>query len=534
MSSHGCHAGVNMRGRIITVVVLAWALLGCNEAGPPIDRVQLNLVDKAIFQGEWWYGQTVVGVDGDEAGTVGNWEGMQAWADLGLDTGQSGTMPRIRWVIDEGFLYAYRAYELIAGGNDDGRAPDFRGQPLAAFRIQGHFDVRYDYNPVTGERTNVRVENASDRRWYERRFMRVDWSQNVMTSFYYLSDIDLGSGFRREPAALFFDEGSVAPADYLPKFVRVGEDPEYRFAAEWPANARNTVHYMAFVTQELHSPGAQCFYYAIPCQTVAVQIRNAFLRVPPNHEYAVETQSHAEFDRFGTFRTYQRTYVRGGAPRDTVAERCETDADCGSGGRCDPTRRICVGGLTRDLGELDFLAFYRPRHNFYADSLTDQECIADWQCDGRYEGIPEKAGSVCDRAARRCTIPMRDRPTRRVVYHLNKGYPVHLVRAAFEVVADWNEVFMRGQRALTGRPLPSGGRTRCQSVDPTRYCYCGTDPDGTPRRAAEVGEDGTCAYRYDPFQRPDCGRGRRFEPVPVLGKRASRPGSPGVVRGLRP
>ena len=54
--------------------------------------------------------------------------------DFGVDKGESLTMARIRWVLDENFLYAYRAYELIDGGNDDGRMN--RGQPLAAYAVQ--------------------------------------------------------------------------------------------------------------------------------------------------------------------------------------------------------------------------------------------------------------------------------------------------------------------------------------------------------------------------------------------------------------
>ena len=54
--------------------------------------------------------------------------------DFGVDKGESFTMARIRWVLDENFLYAYRAYELIDGGNDDNRMN--RSQPLAAYAVQ--------------------------------------------------------------------------------------------------------------------------------------------------------------------------------------------------------------------------------------------------------------------------------------------------------------------------------------------------------------------------------------------------------------
>jgi hypothetical protein len=290
--------------------------------------------------------------------------------------------------------------------------------------------------------------------------------------------------------------------------VRVADDPGYRFADEWPAENQNDVHYMSFVTQELYSPGVNCLIYNIPCQTAAVTVRSSFLRVPPQHEFAVETQSHREFDRFGTFRTYQRTYVRGGANRSTVEERCTADSDCGTGGYCDMSYfsdpespgfiegltgvGVCSGGLSEDHGELDFLTFYRPRHNHFMDHLTDQRCTADYQCDGRYgAGSP---GSVCDRSAERCTVPMADRDIRVVDYYLNPGFPKHLVKAAFETVGDWNGSFMAGHRGRTGEPLPTADSTMCQSDNPIGYCYCGSPDDRG---------DGTCEYRYDPFETPE-------------------------------
>ena len=477
----------------LTCLAATLAVVGCNEAGPDIDRVQTSLVDKNVFEGEWYYGQTVIHVDGDEAATLGTYEGEQPWGDRGIDGsdyGLSPSMPRIRWVIDEDYLFAYRAYELQDGGNNDGDDPNFRGQPLAVFPITRHVDLRQDYNPVTGERSNVRVENSSDRRWYERTHMYVDWSQNMISSFNGVMDATYAAlYYQRESAPFFFEENGhdSFPASWAPQFVRIGEDREgFRWADEWPSDMDGTVHYMSFVTQELYSPGANCLYVGGgACQTVGLTIRHAFLRVPPNHEYAVETQTHREFDEFGLFRTHGRTFIRGNRPVEETARACETVADCGvSGGDC--VDGICVGGLARNYGDTDFLNFFRPRFNFWADSLQeDTSCVADHQC-------PD-AGSQCDLAAGQCTVPYEERPIRRVAYHLNPGYPKHLVRVSFQTIGDWNEAFMRGQRAVKGTPLPTGPDIACQDSDPTAYCYCGS-PEAM---------GGSCKWQYDPFQSPD-------------------------------
>src|SRR5690606_18801135 len=110
--------------------------------------------------------------------------GNNAGDDTGGFLGQA--IPRIRWVIDEDFLYAYRDYELVADPEDPFTArgdedEDFLGQPVAAFRIESHFDIQRTYNSVTGEQQNVIVEDTADRHWYERQFMRVDWSSNLIS-----------------------------------------------------------------------------------------------------------------------------------------------------------------------------------------------------------------------------------------------------------------------------------------------------------------------------------------------------------------
>ena len=87
-----------------------------------------------------------VEADGDatlvgSGATLYMFPGGSAFTDLALDSGQSASIGRIRWVIDEDFLYAYRSYELIDGGNDDGRDTDFhppRVQPGHRSGLQRH------------------------------------------------------------------------------------------------------------------------------------------------------------------------------------------------------------------------------------------------------------------------------------------------------------------------------------------------------------------------------------------------------------
>jgi hypothetical protein len=195
-----------------------------------------------------------------------------------------------------------------------------------------------------------------------------------------------------------------------------------------------------------------------------------------------------------------------------------------------------VGGLTEDRGETDFLTFYTSRQNLYADSLTDRECTSDWECDGRYltcreasdreaceQDLRDRQGSVCDPAARRCTIPERARPIRPLEYRLGPGFPAHFVRATFEAVAQWNEALMRGRRGAEGllpidqvecdedeedrledddqvkgdgvctTDLRKDARVRCQDENPAAFCFCGSPEE----------QGGRCARPYDPFESPE-------------------------------
>lgn len=386
---------------------------GCAEPGPLIDRTQANLVDKSIFEGDWWYARTVVEVDDDaawgieQAGAGAPWPGAMSNYDI---AGRSGIAGRIRWVIDETRLIAYRANEVVRGAADNADDPRYLGQPLAIFPIEAHVDVRREYDPVTGEPMNVVSENQ-DRRWYDRQFMRVDWSTNLVTWGLFGDSLDFDQifgTFRREPVRSFVQEGGDPrfPDSWRPTFVRIGDDPNYRFRDEWPDDMADTVHYMSFVTHELWTP---LFCGGPTCETsFHIAVRHAFLRVPPEHEYAVETLPNSEYDRFGIIRTESRTYVRGGRDRSTLGTYCDarcvatcdvltctSDDQCGDGGRC--SRGECVAGTY----------------------FNEEQCGAGGQCTIRFDegwgrsfatcsaGVREDAddcgvGTMCDYGTGRC------------------------------------------------------------------------------------------------------------------------------------
>jgi len=184
-----------MSTRRALIALFAGALLaGCAEERPTINRVQPYAMKKSFFVGpdlkddkdnpEFWTQATLIDV------------GYGA-AQLGLfNSTFTQNLSRIRWQITEDYLFARLAYERVEGsdGKGAGKATN-DGQIVAAFRIEKHFDVVRDYNPTTGEQLNVLNENTTDRPWYERAYMRVDWSKNEATDTYDFDTLSLLGAF---------------------------------------------------------------------------------------------------------------------------------------------------------------------------------------------------------------------------------------------------------------------------------------------------------------------------------------------------
>ncbi|HEY3493195.1 MAG TPA: hypothetical protein VGK73_00860 [Polyangiaceae bacterium] len=175
------------RYSLVTLAALA-ALAGCAEERPPINQVQANALEKSFFVGQLDdYGDDPEFYKRGTIVDVGYGAGTQA-----LFTSTYGQpLTRIRWEITEFTLNARLAYERISGTDSKGetvngveRIPTTDGQIVASYAIQSHFDIRRDYNPQTGEELNVVVENTSDQPWYARKYFRVDWSKNLVTTAY--------------------------------------------------------------------------------------------------------------------------------------------------------------------------------------------------------------------------------------------------------------------------------------------------------------------------------------------------------------
>jgi hypothetical protein len=435
------------------------ALASCAE-DETVNRVQVNVVEKSIFEGSWYMSRTVIDVDYEGAG-LGTFPG-----DAASDFGEASfsAIPRVRWVIDEDYVYAYRDYELISGVDGAPREPGSEfGQPVAAYRVESHFDIKRAYNPITGEQQNVIIEDTQDRDWYERQFMRVDWSMNALPGYYgQIHDLYAVIGlWGREPSPLYIQAESEWPDSWQPTFTRMTcasiDDTSANCDSrdrDWAGDyEQHELYHISFVQQDLLSPGlvpdpftgqpvnwCMSVYGDAPlCSAHAVYTRTSFLKVSDTREYVPTNWVDTRFDRHGYFRLEQPTYDRSIDINDNA------------------------------YFETDFLNYSINRHNIWRDWVDDS-------------GNP---------------IPYADRPVRQIVWYTTPEIPAHLVKPSMAIASGWNEPVMATIRALRGRPAASYPRVDCQTTEPDGYCFCQTDPaDGSIINP-------TCAGQYDPFLTPE-------------------------------
>lgn len=177
----------NAAGRFLALLTATGTMgmmYGCENRNPDINQVQPGYVRKAIFEtgDEWHYRRTIV-----KSETTNSFA-IEGSGDIFLD--------RIKFEVQEDVLLAYKPYENIPGSQtheveDDKFNEFYKGTVVAAWPISSHFDIIRNYDSLTGNLTNVLAENTNDRHWYEREYMRVDWSTNLLEGSF-LADFTFG------------------------------------------------------------------------------------------------------------------------------------------------------------------------------------------------------------------------------------------------------------------------------------------------------------------------------------------------------
>ena len=156
---------------IILLCFIFWS--SCSSHKDTINRIG-DSYDKAMFNPnwetsllspEWYYRMTVVDTaPGSKALSVGDGHWLHP--------------ETIRFEITYDLLIGWRSQPTVPGSEAENS--NYRGAPVVAFKITSHFDAARNYDPMTSAKGNLLVENTTDHGWDKRRFIKVDFSKNVV------------------------------------------------------------------------------------------------------------------------------------------------------------------------------------------------------------------------------------------------------------------------------------------------------------------------------------------------------------------
>jgi len=272
-------------------------MVGCAQERPTINRVDSYALAKNFFVGpkindptddpEFYAATTIVDVP----------YGVQT----GVFTGAVGELRRIKWEVTKETLNARLTFEPIQNADGKGNRSTNSGQIVASFKIDSHFDIKREYNPQTGEELNVIGENTTDRPWYERDYMRVDWSSNLVEAS---NSFDPLAGLRADGQSIEPLTYRVDPTD--PDAPVFGKPEEGYF------DITNKVY---LKPREINGVPA-CFYYAAIvvggsypygiCDSSEIKLRLSFQRIAQRGEagfrdYEPKEWDGARFNAHGAF-----------------------------------------------------------------------------------------------------------------------------------------------------------------------------------------------------------------------------------------
>jgi hypothetical protein len=396
---------------------------GCALEQDPINRVQPNYYDKTFF----------VGADFQGVKDDPEFYSQSTLIDVGFGAGQDGLftstyaqpLTRVKWQVTEGRLIARLAYERVkdSDGKGVGNATN-DGIVVASYPITSHFDIRRQYNPSTGEQLNVIEENTQDRPWFERQFIRVNWSRNESTDNYEfdtLSQIGVYGGVHYTPMA--YDVTDPADEDaphidtangYLDVTNKAFAMPEMVTIEQWgftfPA---------CFLDADIGGGGSP----TTQCSPIELTIRNSFRKVPDNDYEAADWDGY-RFQAFGAFTTDRKGYARAYGMTDTQWHRFINRYNLWERSHHYENKEAMTGAVscftpgTTPLGA--------DPHRDVNDDGTEDECAA------------VGGGSRCDTFAQKCTLPFRERTVRPVVWYYSEGSNPDFFDASREAAHEWD------------------------------------------------------------------------------------------------
>ncbi|MBC7792208.1 MAG: hypothetical protein H7Z43_00750, partial [Clostridia bacterium] len=373
--------------RVLALFALSVAT-ACAGDKSDVNYVQPGYVKKEDLLGKTWYYRRTV---------IDSPEGFQDVGYATIGSGDLYTLERVRFDIQEKYLIAYRDFEGVQGADSTQDTTQYLGNPVVAFPITNHFDIARRYSAASGEETNVIEENTTDREWFDRGFMRVEWERTLMSSQdYYLIAVDYLDNDGQDGGELYYHENDAT-------------NP-------WRARINPDAGYLDFVVLHRLQPDYGACYYAYGatgCGAGEVRVRHAFVQVD-------EAQNSG----------YEPLYYPDSVP--------VLDAN-GSEIADSVTSEVVREPVFEKFG------YYRLERLTYNDErgLTESGRLNRILRFDLWDRSVDDAGNV---------IPYALRTVRPITYHLNYDFPSDLYATADDVAAQWNDAFRDAVAAMQGVP----------------------------------------------------------------------------------
>ncbi len=252
---------------LAAALVAVSAVTACGFRNEDLNRIVNPYWTKEYFNAdsEWYLRSTVV-----DAPPEHGW--------ISIADGDWLMLEKVRWEVTQSDLIAWRTYAEVPGSENEqlpGAEELYKGQPVAIFSITDHFDIRREFDPTSGEQSNVISENR-DRLWFDRAFIRVDWTNNKVPTFKYHLGLE-------EPAVCGDGNGGRAPCfggmqtvTQVQAAQAPGEPKRWRFEPEY------------FEITTRHEVAPDIFglvgYYGVALagdfSSAIIDVRHSFMKVP--------------------------------------------------------------------------------------------------------------------------------------------------------------------------------------------------------------------------------------------------------------
>jgi Met-zincin len=401
------------------------SVAGCAGQGD-VDRSQPDKVRKSIFldaQGQpkaFYFRQTYVDVPP-----------TSAWAFEGT----MGDTQKIRFVITEKFLYGYRNYDYAPGSeNAFTGGTSNTDSPILIYAITSQFDVKREYNPGTGEQTNVISENTTDRPWDQRDYMRVDWSKN-------LANAEINPTMFGDPASQWLVVNDVSAPTYVQETKL--SDPSI---TDRPIMTDDYLDFVQHVTKTPDYTACLQLYPGIDdggpwdCGPAVVGLRNSFKAVKPSSYEPLEyPDNYPILDAQGN----AIELLPGGYK--CTADTFQLTGGQYSGSDCSPA----------DVGAFSKFGFFRTVVQTYDRNYGATEAGRKYYAN-RWNIWSDKdasGNSVFDASGKLLNVPLGNRVPKQIVYYTNVEFPMDADHAdlfpqAKQVTGDWNDTMKKAVAAM--------------------------------------------------------------------------------------